>query len=197
MLSKDELDLRDLKLDLRTVDVLFEKWYREEETLSGVLNMKLIKQRNQEFRSKIEAWKKRRDERKRHQRKAIDQAKKLNAQFEKMQDDFNIDRDRVVGCAIDYKNFIEEKDTIERDEKTINDFLALLPEGGVSHSILEVKDIERLQENDQRNFKVEFTMLREFASVVKTECVMKTQFFSFYDIPDLIIKKRYVRKDYD
>ena len=61
-----------MKLDLRTVDVLFEKWFREEETLSGVLNMKLIKQRNQEFRSKMDAWKKRREERKRHQRKAID-----------------------------------------------------------------------------------------------------------------------------
>jgi hypothetical protein len=26
---------------------------------------------------------------------------------------------------------------------------------------------------------------------------MKSLFFSFYDIPDLIIKKRYPRKDYD
>ncbi len=46
LLTKDELELRDLKLDLRTVDSMFEKWYREEETLSGVLNMKLITQRN-------------------------------------------------------------------------------------------------------------------------------------------------------
>ena len=59
------MELRDLRLDLRTVDSMLEKWYREEETLSGVLNMKLIKQRNQELRSKIEAWKKRADERKR------------------------------------------------------------------------------------------------------------------------------------
>lgn len=114
-----------------------------------------------------------------------------------MQDDFNIDRDRVVGCAIDYKNFIEEKDTIENNEKIINDFLAMLPAGGVSQLPLEIKDIERLQENDQRNFKAEFLMLKDFAQVVKSECVMKAQFFSFYDIPDLIVKKRYTRKDYD
>ena len=43
MLNKDELELRDMKLDLKDVDKLFEKWYREEEILSGVLNMKLIK----------------------------------------------------------------------------------------------------------------------------------------------------------
>ena len=40
-------------------------------------------------------------------------------------------------------------------------------------------------------------MLRDFATVVRTECVMKGQFFSFYDIPDLIIKKKYPKKDYE
>jgi hypothetical protein len=144
------LELRDLRLDLRTVDSMLEKWYREEETLSGVLNMKLIKQRNQELRSKIEAWKKRADERKRHQRRAAEQARKLKAQFAKMQDDFNIEKERVIACVIDYTQFLEEKEDIEREEKTINDFLACLPEGGVSHSILEIKDIERLLENDIR-----------------------------------------------
>ena len=46
-------------------------------------------------------------------------------------------------------------------------------------------------------FKLELTLLKDFSAVVKTECVMKSVFFSFYDIPDLIIKKRYPRKDYD
>jgi len=32
-----------LKLDLAIVDALFDKWFKEEETLSGVLNMKVIK----------------------------------------------------------------------------------------------------------------------------------------------------------
>lgn len=43
ILTKAELELRDLRLDLATVDVLFDKWYKEEENLSGALNMKLIK----------------------------------------------------------------------------------------------------------------------------------------------------------
>ncbi len=46
MLNKDELELRDMKLDLKDVDKLFEKWYRDEETKSGVQNMDLIKKRN-------------------------------------------------------------------------------------------------------------------------------------------------------
>ena len=43
MLTKAELELRDLRLDMAIVDALFDKWYKEEENLSGALNMKLIK----------------------------------------------------------------------------------------------------------------------------------------------------------
>jgi len=50
ILTKAELELRDLRLDLATVDVLFDKWYKEEENLSGALNMKLVKQKNVELR---------------------------------------------------------------------------------------------------------------------------------------------------
>ncbi len=42
--------MRDLRLDLGTIDAMFDKWYREEENLSGALNMKLIKQKNIELR---------------------------------------------------------------------------------------------------------------------------------------------------
>ena len=50
MLTKDELELRDLRLDMGIVDALFDKWFKEEENLSGALNMKLIKQKNVEIR---------------------------------------------------------------------------------------------------------------------------------------------------
>ena len=37
----------------------------------------------------------------------------------------------------------------------------------------------------------------EFVAQIKQECVMKQFYFSFFDIPDLIIKKNYSRKDYE
>lgn len=40
-------------------------------------------------------------------------------------------------------------------------------------------------------------MLREFIQVVKNECVLNHDYFSFFDIPDLIVKRKYQRKDYD
>ena len=32
---------------------------------------------------------------------------------------------------------------------------------------------------------------------MRAECVMEQNFFSFYDIPDLIVKKKFTRKDYE
>ena len=32
---------------------------------------------------------------------------------------------------------------------------------------------------------------------MRNECVLNTYYFSFYDIPDLIVKRKYQRKDYD
>ncbi len=49
-MTKAELELRDLRLDLAIVDGIFDKWYIQEELLSGALNMKLIKSKNVELR---------------------------------------------------------------------------------------------------------------------------------------------------
>jgi hypothetical protein len=65
-----------------------------------------------------------------------------------------------------------------------------MPDGGIGHQIMEIKDLERVLENETRAYKVENSLLREFAATVRAECVMEQNFFSFYDIPDLIIKKK-------
>lgn len=96
---------------------------------------------------------------------------------------------------IDYNQILEARERTEKEEKIANDFLCQLPDSG--HTILEVKDLERVLEADQRNFKSETNVLREFATTVRSECVMNQHYFSFYDIPDLIVKKRYPRKDYE
>lgn len=72
-----------MKLDLAIVDNLFDKWYKEEESLSGVLNMKLIKQKNADLRVKLDTWKKRGEERKRHQKRVFEHAKKIREAFQK------------------------------------------------------------------------------------------------------------------
>jgi hypothetical protein len=176
---------------------MFDKWYREEEALSTVLNMKVIKQKNIDLRQKLEAWKRRLEERKRLQKRASTQYQKLKTAMERHQEDFNMEKERVIACVLSFLQFYEDKEQIEKEEKIINDFLCQLPDGGIGHQILEIKDIERVLDNETRSFKLESSLLREFAAIVRAECVMEQNFFSFYDIPDLIVKKKYSRKDYE
>ena len=63
--------------------------------------------------------------------------------------------------------------------------------------LLQIKDIERILDNETKSNKMAITLMRDFASVVKAECVLNQYFFSFFDIPDLIVKKKYQRKEYD
>ena len=86
--------------------------------------MKLIKAKNAEFRQKIDTWKRRADERKREQQRIFQHSKKLKVTFEKNQEDFNIEKERVIAIVIDYKSFSAEIENIEKKEKILNDFLA-------------------------------------------------------------------------
>jgi len=108
-----------------------------------------------------------------------------------------MEKERVIACVLSFLQFYEDKEQIEREEKIINDFLCQMPEGGIGHQIMEIKDLERVLENETRTYKVENSLLREFAATVRAECVMEQNFFSFYDIPDLIVKKKFQRKDYE
>jgi hypothetical protein len=117
--------------------------------------------------------------------------------MERHQEDFNMEKERVIACVLSFLQFYEDKEQIEKEEKIINDFLCQMPEGGIGHQIMEIKDLERVLENETRTYKVENSLLREFAATVRAECVMEQNFFSFYDIPDLIVKKKFQRKDYE
>lgn len=52
--------------------------------MSGVLNPALTKKKNVEFRQKLEAWKRRKPERKRIQTRLFEQGKKIREEFTKL-----------------------------------------------------------------------------------------------------------------
>jgi hypothetical protein len=57
---------------LPNLDILFDKWYLEELTLSGVLNVKVTKMKNLDFRLKMDAWRKRDKERDRMKKRVFE-----------------------------------------------------------------------------------------------------------------------------
>jgi hypothetical protein len=56
--------MNSMRIDIQILDNLYQKWIEEDQTLNGVLNSKITKQLNMDFRYKIESWKRRKQERK-------------------------------------------------------------------------------------------------------------------------------------
>ena len=51
--------------------------------------------------------------------------------------------------------------------------------------------------NEQTKFNAKLQLLQDFVTIVKQECVINSSYFIFFDIPELIVKKKYSRKDYE
>ena len=84
-----------------------------------------------------------------------------------------------------------------KNEKTINNFLQDLPQlSQIGHSI-EEGDLARHLTNKSKKFGEDKTILDEFVAAVKLECIVDSLHFNFYDIPDMIVKKKYTRENYE
>ena len=55
--------MADPRVDISVLDGIFDKWYKDQEAVSGVLNVKVTRNKNIEFRKTLESWKKRVKER--------------------------------------------------------------------------------------------------------------------------------------
>jgi len=120
--------------------------------MSSLINVKITKSKNSDFRLKLDAWKNMTITRKSLKKRAYEHGKAIRSSFESSLALFNVDKHLITRCADEYNIFFEEKTHHEKDQKTINNFLCELPEG--SHQVLEVQDLERLAINEDNKFKV-------------------------------------------
>ena len=88
----------------------------------------------------------------------------------------------------------EDLSKLSKEEKILNDFLVQVPENFI---VLEVRELDSIAEKFEKVFKDTFQILQDFVQHVKQDCVMDKFFFNFFDIPDLIIKMKYTRNQYD
>ena len=93
-----------------------------------MLNVKLTKIKNTEFRLKLDAWKNRELERKATKKRNFEHGKAIRETFERTIDNFNLDKDKITDCIIKYNEFVEDMNNTNRDSKIINNFLGNMPE---------------------------------------------------------------------
>ena len=124
-----QTELADLRMDMGIVDGQYQKWADEDDNLSGVLNVKITKQKNADLKLKIEAWRNRQNERKGIKKRNYDHGKALREFFKKSIETFNLEKERVVACLDNYNTFVEDMKKLARENKLINNFLSELPNG--------------------------------------------------------------------
>lgn len=80
--TTDSVMSNDPRMDITLLDPQFDKWLMDNEALNGVLNARVTKGKNQEFRLKLNAWKSRVTERKRIKKRTFEQGKKIRDDFQ-------------------------------------------------------------------------------------------------------------------
>lgn len=63
-----------IKIPLSEIDLQFDKWYKEDQVLSGVLNVRVTKQKNVDFKLKLKTWSLRDKDRKRIKKGVVDKS---------------------------------------------------------------------------------------------------------------------------
>ena len=112
----------------------------------------------------MDAWRKRDRERTRIKKRNFDQGGYLRSTFDTYARNFELGKELITECHLEYINLVEDLETTRKVEKTINDFLALIPENNV---IMEFGDLEKIIDYQALNWKKELKVLESFASLVK------------------------------
>jgi hypothetical protein len=63
--------------------------------------------------------------------------------------------------------------------------------------VLDLTHFEKLIDQLTNVFNGEFKILERFSGWVKAECVLDQFYFNFHEIPELILRKKITKKDYE
>lgn len=196
-LNEDLVDTRkdELKLDLKIIQERFDKTNADTDQLSGVLNAKKINARFADFKKKLDVWKDRLKVRDRIKRNFVKQSTSIRERLNKASTvEYTFDIEVLQEIERHYNDYKDALQSNFRMEKVINNFLVELPMTG---HVIDMGDLERHILTRVRRFQEDLKIVSDFVQSIKTECVMDVKYFSFFEIPDLIVRKKYNREQYE
>jgi hypothetical protein len=182
----------DNKLEMEALNKNYEEYLKQEENLSGVLNTKTLAKKNIELKEKIKYWRDSRDSREQSDEKINDKEKQVWELILKYLKEVNVDKGLLEHCKDDFFEMMEYRHAYYKNENILNDFLLTLDET----RILEIRDLKNGLERYRNTFFEDHAMLNVFVDKISKECVINHNFFSFFDVADLIVKLVPSKTDY-
>ena len=104
-----------MTLDLALLDAEYRKFASNDENMSDLINPKMTKARNFDFRLKLDSWKTLANTRKNLKKRAFEHGKALRKHFEEFQNLFTMDKHRVLSCINEYNSLCDDKTKHAKD----------------------------------------------------------------------------------
>lgn len=182
----------DKKLEMEALHLYYEEYLKTEENLSGVLNTKTLNLKNMELRDKINNWRESQEFREGTTEKTNEKQRQVFEVLSRYHKELSMDKDMIEKCKGDLLELMENRNAAVKSERTLNDFLLTLKD----FKILEIRDVKKGLDTYKSVFYNNHAMLNDFVDKISRECVLNQHFFSFFDVPDLIVKMAPNKTDY-
>eukprot|EP00831_Metopus_contortus_P053786 TRINITY_DN4519_c0_g1_i3.p1 TRINITY_DN4519_c0_g1~~TRINITY_DN4519_c0_g1_i3.p1 ORF type:complete len:539 (-),score=108.46 TRINITY_DN4519_c0_g1_i3:94-1710(-) len=104
-----------------------------------------------------------------------------------------MEKDEMERAASLFCDLLESKRNSHRHLKLIMGFLISIP----SSAVLTLTDLRRHLENEAVQHNINYTLLRNLNEQIRQQCTVNSDYFSLYDVPDVIIKQRFGTKEYN
>lgn len=187
------------ELEAMVLDEHFNKFYSAGDSAAAYTNPKFLKTKFEDFKKKMEVWQTNELRRKKDKKLNKKHILKLREILNQGRRDFTYETEKVIQSIEEFDTFQEENKRIVKEEKIINNMLAQLysKDKPTTNPQIEMSDVKRIADNENTAFMTVHTMLEEFCRLVREEGSNDRIHFNFYDVPDLIVRKNYKRKDYE
>jgi len=171
----------------------YDEYVAEEENLKGVLNVHTLKTRNYEIHQKLTQWKNTLIQQREMDDYYQNKCEYILDKLKEFSESTMLEKDELDRRISSFYDFIEQKREFRWRFKTIMKFL----DSSVGNNIISLKDLKRNLENMAIQKLAEFSLLKGFIEQIRQRCAVRGTFFSFFDVPDVILLLKYGKREYD
>ena len=108
---------------------------------------------------------------------------------------FNINREDLEECIVKYNEFNEQICRNFKQFKAVNLMLSSI--SFENKDFLTMADLDAVIQDSKNKLLPKYDFHTELCTNIKDECISIKNYFTIGDVPELIVRKRISRKDYE
>lgn len=180
-------------IHLQDLSSLYETFVKEYEGINHTLSIYNLNVKKGEYKKLLEFWKEFRDDYKKKLSKIDNNSKQIFQQLAKFKELFHINAYMLEDAISRFNDFIKSQDEYSHYLKRIYNFCFNVTN---QEEGLVVEEVEKAINHMIMQFGTDTQTIKVLIEDIKANCLLKKNFFSFYDVPDMMLTKTYSNSDY-